>query len=239
MNKFKKMFTSAMSIALLFSLMGTASASAAETPSETMYGLEVLNTIEETTVKEDGVVVTVTTTELNGTKEDLERIVSELKNEGRQIYSQAELATPEISPLAIGDGRYKGQRCDSSTYPDMQICAYADFDARMRAQGLGGAVFKGTITAIAAIQKQGVFTDVQAIPRLKVKGYGLTAKDSVFVAEWNFTSPRRTAIDTWPLDETCGGFLAYMEFWAGADFSWKYYGQGGGPSGFWMDLVKQ
>lgn len=237
MNKFKKMMISVMSVALLFSLMGTASAS--ENPTETLYGLEVLNTTEETTVNENGVEVTVTTTELNGTKEDLERIVSELKNEGRNIYSQAELTEPEISPLAIGDGRWKGERCDSTSYPDMQICAYADFDAKFRAGGLGGVTFNGNITAIAAIQKQNVFKDVHAIPRLKVRGYGLTAKDSVFVAEWNFTSPRKVAVDSWPVNESAGGFLAYAEFWAGADYSWLYYGQGGGPSGFFVNLQKQ
>lgn len=222
---------------LLFSLMGTASAS--ENPTETLYGLEVLNTTEEAKVNENGVEVTITTTELKGTKEDLEKIVSELKNEGHHIYSQAELAAPEYSTFAVGSGRYKGDRCDGTTYPDMQICAYADVTAGLRAEGLGGASFSGNITAIAAIQKQNVFTDVHAIPRLKVKGYGITAKDSIFVAEWNFKSPRTNFIDSWDFYETAGGFLAYAEFWAGADYSWKYYGQGGGPSGFFVNLQRQ
>lgn len=236
MNKLKKMLIYVMSVALLFSLMGTASAS--ENPTETLYGLEVLSTTEETTVNEDGVTVTVTTTELDGNDEDLERIVSELKSEGSNIYSQAELTSPEISPLSIGDGRWTGSKCNKTGYPDVELCAYADFNVSMRAWGLGGAAFSGNITAVAAIQKQNVYKDLHAIPRLRVKGYGLTAKDSVFVAEWNFLSPRKTFIDSWDFNEVAGGFLAYAEFWAGADYSWLYYNQGGGTT-MWTDLVKQ
>ncbi|WP_044478029.1 hypothetical protein [Paenibacillus antibioticophila] len=220
--KLSKGLTSFLSLSLFLTLIGGGTVSADQESKEYINGFEVISTTEEAVVKDNGDEVTVTIKELNASKDDLEQLINDLHQQGRNILPSS---PPEVSTFALGSGHFKGYGTCNLNYTDIQLCSYADFTATQRAGGLGGFAFKGFITAIAAITDNGgtTISNHKAIPRLRVMGYGITAKDNIFVAEWNFRSPNSNYIETYNFDEITPGFLAYAEFWAGADFSWKLH----------------
>lgn len=213
-----------------------------EKTKEYFNGFEVIKSTKKTTINENGEEVTVSFKELRATKDDLEKLISGLKEQGHNIYSEADLSQSEISPesLSVGGGQYKGSHCNTD-YSNIQICAYPNITVKMRLGGLTGMNFSGNITAIAAptTGSGDSISNHKAVPRLRVMGYGITGRDSIVVGEWNFRSPiSDNFINSWDVDENTGGVLAYVEFWAGADFSWNLYSNSYSAT-VWAPLTKQ
>ncbi len=91
---------------------------------------------------------------MKGSKENLEKLVSDPKDQGHNIYSEAKLTSPVFSPLTVGIGNGIGQgQPVINLIHYIQLCTNASLDVAIRL-GEGGARFIGNLTAIAAIQAQ-------------------------------------------------------------------------------------
>lgn len=213
-----------MSFVLLFTLAST-SVFADNSPTDSLHEFQKIKTTTQKIPQKNGGTLEITRTEYKGTEQDLKNLIEKMNNEGHSIISLDSQNSDTITTQALfNSGHLRGSGCDHNTADGVWMCAYPDFKVAARAGGLGGLAVWGNNLSTITKDTGSAATNLSSKPRIQVIGYGITGKDSFFVGTYDYSAPNADTLVDWDFDIITSGIIAYAEFYAGADFSYKYYG---------------
>lgn len=215
-------------VVLLFSLTSVGTVFAKEDISSSLefYGLKEIKSTTE--IKREGnVEVTITRQEFKGSKEELEAVIEQMRQEGRFIMEVDQSEEPSgvsTQGLKIGNSmKYKGDKCSRGF---VWACVYGNGELSANAFGLLGYTTSGQI--ISQITKDpetnSNVTDFVSRPRQKVVAYGLVGGESIVVNTYEYIHPDWESLAVFNFQEKELAILVYVEVFQGAEFKYKVNG---------------